>query len=457
MKIKKIEIFSTHEPYRRPIPIAVGIHDSRDNILVKITSDNGLFGFGEGSPLIPSYSGEVRNQMVDDIVKRIAPDILGQNINNVEDIMNLINKIYHNKYYYMCTIAAVDIALFDLLGKFKKRPVFKLIRNYLKLNRFKKIPELPANFTVSRNATKTDDKINDMIKEAEEYIDQGYSVIKVKVGIFKKSDIKSMERLYSHIKKKYPGFTVTLFPDGNQAYRSINEALQFLKKVELKIAAFEQPFHRNKPHLSSKLYKKLKERKKAPLLITDEGSASIEEMENVLLSDAAGGALLKMVRSGGFSYLIWLQQLLKKYPKFKLAPCSMTETGVGTAANLHGALVVYEHCHPKLGFGFDGPMQVIGDNYKKGRDAILYKNKKTGWIIKNKMGVAIYDPKQIIGNGKGLGIDLNQKYINKIMDNKTIIYLNNGNVVKGEMNFKKNKEMKEIIGKQKYILKHPRY
>jgi len=223
MKIKRIEVFSTHEPYKRPIPIAVGTHDSRDNVLVKITADNDLFGWGEGSPLLPSYSGEVRNQMVDDIVKRIAPDILGQRINNIDDIMDLINKVYYNKYYYMCTIAAIDISLFDLLGKFKKKPVFELIRTYLKLKKFKKIPDLPANFTVSRNATKNDDKIDEMIDEAEKYIDMGFMVIKVKIGVFRNSDVKSIVELHNHIKKKYPNRIVYLFADGNQVYKDVND------------------------------------------------------------------------------------------------------------------------------------------------------------------------------------------------------------------------------------------
>lgn len=457
MKISKIEIFSTHEPYKRPVPIGVGTNDSRDNILVKISADNGLVGWGEGSPLIPSYSGEVRDQMIDDIVKRVAPDILGQRINNVEDIMQLIGKVYHNKYYFMCTLAAVDIALFDLLGKLKKQSVFNLVREYVGLKKIKKIPELPANFTVSRNATKKNPKIKEMIEEAEEYIDRGYMVIKVKIGVFRDSDVRSIVELHNHIKKKYPKRKVYLFADGNQVYKDVDDIYKVLKKISKYITCIEQPFHRDIPHLSRLLYQKLKKEPGMPLVITDEGNSSIEETENILMSDAAGGCLLKMVRSGGFHYVIKLMRLLKKYPHFKLGPCSMTETGIGTTANLHSALVVYDYCHPKLGFGFDGPMQVIGDSYKKGNDTILYKNKETGWFIRNKKGVAIYDPKQIISDGKGLGFTINKKYIDKITEIKTSLHLKDGNVVKEELNFRRKKILKEIIGKQKKILKHPRY
>ena len=457
MKITKLGIFSTHEPYKRPIPIAVGTHDSRDNVLIKITADNGLEGWGEGSPLIPSYSGEVRDQMVDDIVKRIAQDILGEKISSIDDIMKLIEKINHNKYYFMCAIAAVDIALFDLLGKFKKKPVYELIREYLKLRKFKKIPDLPANFTVSRNATAFNPKIREMIEEAEEYISKGYQTIKVKIGVYKKSDVKSVVSLYNHIKSKFPNKTVYLFADGNQAYKEVDEIYQVLKRIKKYIVCIEQPFHRDMPHLSYLLYRKLKKEQDMPLVITDEGNASIEETENILMSDAAGGCLLKMVRSGGFHYVIKLIRLLKQYPHFKLGPCSMTETGIGTTANLHSALIVYEHCHPKLGFGFDGPMQVIGDSYKEGNDTIRYKNKRIGFITKDKKGTAIYEPEQIIGNGRGLGFSINKNYINKITETKTDIYLKNGKIIKEEINLKKNKRIKEAIGEQKKILKRPRY
>jgi hypothetical protein len=100
-------------------------------------------------------------------------------------------------------------------------------------------------------------------------------------------------------------------------------------------------------------------------------------------------------------------------------------------------------------------MQVIGDSYKTGKDTILYYNKKTGWIIKNKEGVAIYDSKQIVGNGSGLGVDINQSYINAITQIQTIVSLENGNIVKEERI--RNKSKKEVMGKQKEVLKHPRY
>jgi len=457
MKIKKIEIFSTHEPYKRPIPIAVGTHDSRDNVLVKITADNGLEGWGEGSPLLPSYSGEVRDQMVDDIVKRIAPDILGQKIATVDNILLLIKCIRLNKYYFQCAIAPIDIALFDLLGKLKKKPVFELIRDYLKLKKFTELPELPANFTVSRNATKKDDKIDEMVNEADKYVSQGYSVIKIKIGIFTKSDIQSVKKLYKYMKKKYPNRKVNLFVDGNQAYHNVSEVLIIINKIKPYIDGLEQPFHRDVPYLSALLCKKFKSMKNAPFLITDEGSSSIEEMENVMMSDSAAGSLLKMVRSGGFSYVIWLSKLLQKYIHFKLEPMSMTETGIGTSANLHSALVIYEHCNLKSGFGFDGPMQVIGDTYKTGKDTINYKNKKTGWIIRNKKGVAIYDFKQIIGTGKGLGIELNHKYINGISIGKSIICLRYGRLVQVTNYYKNKRESIVNIRNINDILSHPRY
>ncbi|MDP7244835.1 MAG: hypothetical protein QF568_05815, partial [Flavobacteriales bacterium] len=74
---------------------------------------------------------------------------------------------------------------------------------------------------------------------------------------------------------------------------------------------------------------------------------------------------------------------------------------------------------------------------------------------KNKKGVAIYDAEQIIGDGEGLGININQKYIDKITKVRIVIWLENSNVFKEEIVGKVNK--KEIIGKQKTILKHPRY
>ncbi|MFQ5975555.1 MAG: mandelate racemase/muconate lactonizing enzyme family protein [Candidatus Hydrothermarchaeales archaeon] len=464
MKISKIEVFSICEKYKRPIPIGVGTHYLRKNLLVKITADNGLVGWGEGSPLIPAYSGEVRDQMIDDIVKMVAPDILDERIANVSDVIDLMDKVHRNKYYFMCTEAAVDIALFDLVGQSKKEPIFNLIREELGIENLNlnRLPPLPANFAVSRNATIKDDKINEMIKESEKYIDRGFQTIKIKIGIYKNSDIRAITTLHKYLKNNFPDRTIYLFADANQSYTTVEEGLEIIKKIKAYVVCVEQPFHRNLSVLSKLLYEKMKKMENTPLLITDEGSASIEEMENILIGDASGGALLKMVRSGGFSFIIKLMKLLKKYPNFKLVPCSMTETGIGTLANLHSALVVYDYCDLKLGFGFDGPLQVIGDEYKKGKDTILYKNKEKGLFTLDEKGVCIYNPEEIKGTGNGLGISVNHSYINKITETKTIIYQKNGIIIKEEIPFKKGKDLKTKkiktkLAKKEVILKYPRY
>lgn len=450
MIIKSVQVFATNEVYKRPIPIAVGTHDSRRNVIVKITAENGLSGYGEGSPLIPSYSGENQSQMIDDIVLRIVPDIIGKKVNSIDDILSLLDDVYKNKYDFNCSISPIDIALFDLLGKQKKKPVFVLIRDYLNLPAFRQMPILPANFTVSRNATKTNDKVKEMVREADSYVKKGYSVIKIKIGIFKDSDYKAVKALYDHFNKNYDR-KISLFVDGNQAYDSVDEVLKVIRKIGPFIDGLEQPFNRNKPYMSANLNKKLRKMKNPPFLITDEGSSSFEQIENIVHTDAAMGSLLKMVRSGGFNFIIKLVRFLKKYPNFKLEPMSMTETGIGTAANLHSALVVYKFCNLESGFGFDGPMQVIGDSYKDGNDTILYEDKLSGWIINNNGGIAIYDPNQIIGNKLGLGQKINETYLRKISQYTIQIdYKHSNYIVKRDGKILLNKPLKEIIS-------HPRY
>ncbi|MBD3388569.1 MAG: hypothetical protein GF416_05825 [Candidatus Altiarchaeales archaeon] len=452
MEIEQVEVYSTSEEYRRPIPTAVGTHYRRDNILVKVTAtEDGeeYGGWGEGSPLIPGYSGATRNHMADDIVKRIAPDILGAEVNSVQDILDLIGRVKRNRYYMMCSLAPIDIALFDLLGQVNATPTFNIVREHLGLEKYdvEDLPLMPANFTVSRNATETDNRIGEILEEAEEYVSRGCTVIKVKIGIFKDSDVESLRRIHDH----FQGRDVTLFADGNQAYDSVNEVFDVLTEIGDLIACLEQPFHRDKTHMSAELNRRTKHVQGMPLIITDEGTSSVEELENVLLSDAAGGCLLKMVRSGGFHYGIKAVGLLEGRDDFKFAPCSMTETGIGTIANIHSALAIYEHCHPSLGFGFDGPLQVIGDEYKNGRDTILYENQENGLYTKDANGVWIYDPSQIVGLGSGLGFEANYQYIEEITEHKVTLYLDEGDMIMEE-----DGEVK-VMGKQRDILKYPRY
>src|SRR4051794_4727571 len=105
MKITKVETFLLQAPLPRAMGCSTFLYGFRDTLLVKLTTDDGLVGWGETAPL-----GGLRAM----IEEQMAPQLLGQNpLEHRKIWRNLWGPNFGNGL----AVAAVDIALHDLWGK----------------------------------------------------------------------------------------------------------------------------------------------------------------------------------------------------------------------------------------------------------------------------------------------------------------------------------------------------
>jgi len=97
----------------------------RQTTLVKITTDQGVIGWGEAhAPAAPAVHAKV-------ITDLLAPILIGQ---DARDIGPLWDKMYSSQRlrgyatgFFTESIAGVDIALWDILGKFVGVPLYRLL------------------------------------------------------------------------------------------------------------------------------------------------------------------------------------------------------------------------------------------------------------------------------------------------------------------------------------------
>ena len=89
---------------------------------VKLTIENGLFGYGQMS----TYHADITSQIFH---KQVAPWVLGKKWEEFEDIENLILEKEHKfpGSYLLRAIAGLDTALWDLKGKINELPVVSII------------------------------------------------------------------------------------------------------------------------------------------------------------------------------------------------------------------------------------------------------------------------------------------------------------------------------------------
>src|SRR6516162_11615857 len=129
MIISKIETFALRIPFKLGTRAAASAWGDKglpaaDSLLVKVTTDQGLEGWGEtfGFRAVPSAK-----LAIDEL---IAPLCIGQDATQIAPLMLEIQKklrVFGRSGPLMYGISAVDIALWDIAGKAANAPVYRLL------------------------------------------------------------------------------------------------------------------------------------------------------------------------------------------------------------------------------------------------------------------------------------------------------------------------------------------
>ena len=133
--------------------------------VVEIETDEGIIGIGNVA-LAPRIAKAIIDQY-------LAPLVIGHDPFDYEYLWQRMYRSTHawgRKGIGMAAISAIDIALWDLMGKATGRPVFKLLGGRTK----EKIP------CYASKLYRTD--LNEMQREAQTYMDQGFSAVKMRFG-----------------------------------------------------------------------------------------------------------------------------------------------------------------------------------------------------------------------------------------------------------------------------------
>ncbi len=134
-------------------------------LVVEIFTDNGLVGIGNAA-LAP----QVTKQTIDLYLK---PLLIGQNPWDLEFLWQHMYRktmAFGRKGIGMVAISAVDIALWDLLGKSAKQPVYRLLGGRTK-------PRIPV-YTSRLYASES----SELAAEAKRYKKDGYKAMKLRFG-----------------------------------------------------------------------------------------------------------------------------------------------------------------------------------------------------------------------------------------------------------------------------------
>lgn len=202
MKIQKIEVIPFAIPYTHPLKFASGEVKVAEHVLIRIHGEDGFVGTAEAPPRPYTY-GETQAGIKAVVEKIFAPQIVGLDVFDREKIHAKLNRTVGNP----CAKGAVDIAIWDLIGKVLNQPVTKLLGGYTDRMRVSHMIgfDEPAR----------------MVEIAARFKEQyGISTFKVKVGRHPYSlDVEVCRALRHHF-----GDTVDLYIDGNRGWSAVDAA-----------------------------------------------------------------------------------------------------------------------------------------------------------------------------------------------------------------------------------------
>ncbi|TML93079.1 MAG: hypothetical protein E6G10_29085 [Actinobacteria bacterium] len=123
MRIASVEAVPLGARLRVPFRFGTVVRTTSANVLVRITSDDGLTGYGEACP-VPQLTAETQESVVALVEQRVAPELVGEDARRWRPLLGRVSRCLFQAPF---TLAAIDMALLDLVGKSLGVPVHELL------------------------------------------------------------------------------------------------------------------------------------------------------------------------------------------------------------------------------------------------------------------------------------------------------------------------------------------
>ena len=272
-EIKNIEVFSLNIPLKKPIKMSGITVQNAENIIVKITSNNNLYGWGEASSA-PTMTGEFVEGM-HAAGKFIKNQLIGMKVKKLFDI-NALKKlpIYENKG----TLSAFEMALIDLILKEEKT-------SFQKFFGLRERNDIPIIQMVAGS------DLDEEILNVKQAISNGFNCFKIKIGSSNnyKYDLERCTKIISSVDS-----SCIFSADANEGYTN-EDALNFaLEAKNCGLKFFEQPI----PSKDLDFMNIITTKSSVPIC-SDEGVHSKKDIDDIINNRTSNGVSLKTIKLGG--------------------------------------------------------------------------------------------------------------------------------------------------------------
>jgi o-succinylbenzoate synthase len=303
MKLQEIELSTIHLPLVRPFRTSFGTQTSREVLMVKVTNENGTFGWAECVAMSePLYSPEYVIGCLDLMKRFLIPALRANESITAEDVPVVLKPFLGGQM----AKAALETAILD--AQLKDQGIS--LAKYLGATKTK--VECGVSVGIANN-------LEALVEEVKSYVDAGYRRIKLKIEPgWDYEAVKTIRNLYPEI---------PLQVDANQAY-SRSDGKLLAKLDEFNLLLIEQPLDEHDILGHALLAKEVK----TPICL-DESIISLGSAEDALALKATTVINIKPGRVGGYIESKKIHDLCLKN-NIPVWCGGMLETGIGRAANL---------------------------------------------------------------------------------------------------------------------------
>lgn len=273
MQISHVDIYTLNIPFTQPLKVAIGQIASAENIVIKISTDTGLVGWGEASPC--AYITGDTQASNRETAKQLAPLIIGKDPLAINARMAEINAFTVGEPSIR---SAFDIALYDIAAKAANMPLYQFLGGERR--------PLRTDLTIGHQ-----DTVAQTVEQARAIIAQGFDAIKLKVGRPGLTDVAHVRAV-----RELVGPDIAIKMDSNQGWDYPTAVANIQAMSDLDLDYSEQPMavwdHAGMARLR---------RKVALPICADESVFNDKDALKLIRADAADYLNIKLGKAGGIN------------------------------------------------------------------------------------------------------------------------------------------------------------
>lgn len=357
MRIKSVTPLWISLPLTKPLTMAKTTFSTAENMLVRIEDTDGVVGWGEAASA-PSMTGETPEGMIAAVqyMRRFVEDF------EVEDVGSFGQQVDGFMYGNSAAKSALDMAVYDLVGKREKKSVAELLGGVVRR-------DIPVLWMLAAA-----DRVAD-VEAAKSMTADGFVAFKVKIGgSAPEADLERAAAVRAAI-----GKGPRISADANQGY-SREKAITFARGAEAAGIDFvEQPVAWKDVDGMAMVAAATN----VPIG-TDEGVHSLDDIERHHRMLAARGASLKTIKLGGLSAVMRCGRRMDELGMYVNLAGKVADSSVASAAIIHLAAAL-----PQLDWDVSVTSQYIA------RDVV-------------RQPVRIERGHAVLPDGPGLGVEVDE-------------------------------------------------